>query len=85
MPEKKEILGNIETSFRALLCGCSGQGKSTLIRNMLMDPSYNLVDKKFKADCVFIFTPTLDLDDSWIDIVKFLESKSTPEHEFKRN
>jgi len=36
-------------------------------------------------DHVFIYTPTLELDDSWIEIVEHLEKRSTEKHPFKKS
>jgi len=82
-PSKAEIFGSFK-SFKLLITASSNSGKSHLIKNLFTDKSFNLYNR-VPADQVYIFNPTIDLDDSYTEIIQNLEKMSTKEHEFDRD
>jgi hypothetical protein len=54
-------------------------GKSKLIENLMTDPSWGII-KKFDVDCIFVFSPTLNIDPCWKTIKNSLESRQSKEH-----
>jgi hypothetical protein len=53
--------------FRAMACGPSGSGKSNLIVEMLSQGMYY----KTYFDRIYVFSPTVHTDDSWMDVRRF--------------
>jgi hypothetical protein len=53
--------------IRSLLIGPSGSGKTVLLQNMILD---------IYKDCfsrIYIFSPSIDIDDSWSSVKKYIE------------
>lgn len=44
----------------------------------MLDPSMGLYNK-FAIDKIFVFSPTLQIDDAWVDVKDSLERRSTKE------
>ena len=66
-PRKSEIFGN-EKPFRLALYAASNSGKSFLIKEMLTNEGWGLVNK-YHPDRVYIFNPSADFDDSCMEII----------------
>lgn len=71
MPKKKDIFGG-DKPFRLLLAAGSGSGKSTLVKNIITNPEWGITEK-FDVDRIFIICPTVSFDDSYDDIIDYLE------------
>ena len=76
-PTKSQIFGAFE-SFRLLITASSGSGKSHLVKTLLLDPNLGIYNK-FPIDKIFVFSPTLHIDDAWVDVKQSLEKRSTKE------
>jgi ABC-type nitrate/sulfonate/bicarbonate transport system ATPase subunit len=56
--------------FRVSVVGPSGCGKSHLMSDILTNPKYNMIRTKnnpngyYNIDMVYVFSPTIDIDDS---------------------
>ena len=82
-PTKSQIFGSFD-SFRLLITASSGSGKSQLVKTLMLDPSMGLY-YKFAIDKVFVFSPTLHIDDAWVDVKDSLEKRSTKELKSSEN
>lgn len=64
--------------MRVSVVGPSGCGKSHLMSNILTKQKYNMIRTKdnangyFSIDMVYIFSPTVDIDDSQKTFINFL-------------
>lgn len=76
-PTKSQIFGSFE-SFRLLITASSGSGKSQLVKTLMLDPSLGLYSK-FPINKIYVFSPTLNIDDAWFDVKTSLEKRSTKE------
>lgn len=83
-PAKRDIFGG-EKSFRLLLASSSGSGKSQIIKELMTDPSWGIVDK-FHPENVYIICPTLKVDSAYDDdVIPSLEARSTKDHQFDKH
>lgn len=62
---KYEQVGKLPT--RSLLLGPSGSGKGILLQNLIL----NIYRGCFER--IFIFSPSIDLDQTWIPVKKYIE------------
>ena len=67
--------------FRLVVVGCSHSGKSNMLKNLLTLPEYGY--KEYYGENIFIFSKTLDLDDTWKKIDE-ARAEDAPIHEVAR-
>ena len=69
---KYEIVPKIP--FRSVILGPSGSGKTILLQNMILD---------IYRDCfsrIYIFSPSIEVDASWLPVKKYIESEMKVKH-----
>jgi GTPase SAR1 family protein len=60
--------------FRSVILGPSGSGKTILLQNMILD---------IYRDCfsrIYIFSPSIDVDTTWLPVKKYIESDMKVKH-----
>ena len=60
--------------FRSVILGPSGSGKTILLQNMILD---------IYRDCfsrIYIFSPSIDVDATWLPVKKYIESDMKVHH-----
>ena len=60
--------------FRSVILGPSGSGKTILLQNMILD---------LYRDCfsrIYIFSPSIDVDTTWLPVKKYIESEMKVKH-----
>lgn len=60
--------------FRSVILGPSGSGKTILLQNMILD---------IYKDCfsrIYIFSPSVDVDATWLPVKKYIESEMKVQH-----
>lgn len=60
--------------FRSVILGPSGSGKTILLQNMILD---------IYKDCfsrIYIFSPSVDVDATWLPVKKYIESDMKVQH-----
>jgi ABC-type cobalamin/Fe3+-siderophores transport system ATPase subunit len=69
---KYEVVPKIP--FRSVILGPSGSGKTILLQNMILD---------IYRDCfsrIYIFSPSIDVDTTWLPVKKYIESDMKVKH-----
>ena len=50
----------------------------------MLDPSLGM-SNKFAVKNIYVFSPTLHIDDAWVDVKDYLEKRSTKECQFQEH
>jgi len=58
-----------QVSFRAIITGPSGSGKSVLLVNMILDIYRNVFSR------VFIWSPSIEVDSIWLPVKKYIKQQ----------
>ena len=64
-PSKYEMVGKLPT--RAIICAPSGGGKTVLLSNLILDVYKGCFSR------VYIFSPSIDIDYTWVPVKKYIE------------
>ena len=67
-----EIVGSLP--IRAVILGPSGSGKTVLLQNMILD-IYKICFER-----IYIFSPSIDVDSSWLPVKKYIEKEMKVQH-----
>ena len=67
-----DVVGKLP--IRSIMLGPSGSGKTVLLQNMILD----IYKGCFKR--VYIFSPSIDVDASWLPVEKYIENKMGVKH-----
>ena len=59
--------------MRAMLCGPSGCGKSVVLQNMVLDVFRGCFSR------VYIFSPSIDIDQTWDPVKKYIKDEIKPD------
>ena len=62
-----------ELPMRAMLCGPSGCGKSVVLQNMVLDVFRGCFSR------VYIFSPSIDIDQTWDPVKKYIKDEIKPD------
>ena len=62
-----------ELPMRAMLCGPSGCGKSVVLQNMILDVFRGCFSR------VYIFSPSIDIDQTWEPVKKYIKAEIKPD------
>ena len=62
-----------ELPMRAMLCGPSGAGKSVVLQNKILDVFRGCFSR------VYIFSPSIDIDQTWDPVKKHIKDEITPD------
>ena len=60
--------------FRSIVLGPSGSGKTILLQNMLLDIYKNCFSR------IYIFSPSIDVDSTWIPVKDYIEKEMKLKH-----
>ena len=55
--------------FRSIILGPSGSGKTILLQNMILNIYKNCFSR------IFIFSPSIDVDSTWLPVKKYIEDE----------
>jgi predicted AAA+ superfamily ATPase len=55
--------------FRSVIWGPSGSGKTILLQNMILDIYKNCFSR------IYIFSPSIDVDSTWLPVKKYIEEE----------
>ena len=55
--------------FRSVILGPSGSGKTILLQNMILDIYKNCFSR------IYIFSPSIDVDSTWLPVKKYIEEE----------
>ena len=55
--------------FRSIILGPSGSGKTILLQNMILNIYKNCFSR------IYIFSPSIDVDSTWIPVKKYIENE----------
>ena len=61
--------------FRSIVLGPSGSGKTILLQNMLLDIYKNCFSR------IYIFSPSIDVDSTWIPVKYYIEKEMKIKHD----
>ena len=61
--------------FRSIVLGPSGSGKTILLQNMLLDIYKNCFSR------IYIFSPSIDVDSTWIPVKDYIEKEMKIKHD----
>jgi hypothetical protein len=56
---------------RSVINAASGSGKTVLIQNLILDVYRGCFSR------IYIFSPSIDIDDTWIPVKKYIEDELT--------
>ena len=60
--------------LRSIILGPSGSGKTVLLQNIILDIYKECVNR------VYIFSPSIEVDASWLPIKKYMENEMSVKH-----
>ena len=60
--------------FRSIILGPSGSGKTILLQNLILNIYKNCFSR------IYIFSPSIDVDSTWIPVKKYIQDEMTVEH-----
>ena len=66
---KYEYVSKLPT--RSVINAASGSGKSVLIQNLILDIYRGCFSR------IYIFSPSIDIDDTWLPVKKYIEDELT--------
>ena len=66
------IVGSLP--IRAVILGPSGSGKTVLLQNMILEIYKNCFER------IYIFSPSIDVDSSWLPVKKYIEKEMKVQH-----
>jgi len=55
--------------FRSIILGPSGSGKTILLQNMILNIYKNCFSR------IYIFSPSIDVDSTWLPVKKYIEDE----------
>ena len=70
---KYEYVSKLPT--RSVINAASGSGKSVLIQNLILDIYRGCFSR------IYIFSPSIDIDDTWLPVKKFIADELTTDDE----
>ena len=60
--------------MRSVILGPSGSGKTILLQNMILDIYKNCFSR------IYIFSPSIDVDSTWLPVKKYIEHEMKVQH-----
>ena len=60
--------------IRSIILGPSGSGKTVLLQNMILDIYKGCLNR------VYIFSPSIEVDASWLPVKKYIENEMGVKH-----
>ena len=60
--------------FRSIILGPSGSGKTILLQNLILNVYKNCFSR------IYIFSPSIDVDSTWIPVKKYIQDEMKVEH-----
>lgn len=60
--------------IRSVILGPSGSGKTVLLQNMILEIYKNCFER------IYIFSPSIDVDSSWLPVKKYIEKEMKVQH-----
>ena len=63
--------------FRSIILGPSGSGKTILLQNLILNIYKNCFSR------IYIFSPSIDVDSTWIPVKKYIHDEMKVEHTAK--
>ena len=67
-----DVVGKLP--IRSIILGPSGSGKTVLLQNMILDIYKNCFNR------VYIFSPSIEVDASWLPVKRYIENEMSVKH-----